>query len=115
MPTPPRRGPRKYPQTIWLDTPTFRKVLELSEKMGVAPNVVCAEIIRRYLKRNRAIKVEVREVVKEVVKFMCPFCLNENFNGASGLRKHILEVHAAEVEAHLRRREEALHGAVGQV
>ena len=108
MPPPPsppaKRKPRKYPQHIWLETNVFREILKLSEEMGVAPNVVCSEIIKRYLEGKKTVKVEVKEVVKEVLRFVCPFCLNKGFNGTAALRKHILEVHVDEIMRHVKDR-----------
>lgn len=84
---------RKHPQTIWLKTSIFSKILELSSQLGVAPNVVCSMIIEKYLSNCEPIqKVTVKE--KEIV-IECPFCYRR-FNDLHELRVHLKE-HVSEI------------------
>ncbi|MHC1628908.1 MAG: C2H2-type zinc finger protein [Candidatus Nezhaarchaeales archaeon] len=79
---------RNFPQTIWLKTSVFQKVLELSSELGLAPNKVCSLIIERYLAGGEPLKV-VEKTVKETI-IECPYCY-EKFQDFDGLRKHLKE------------------------
>jgi hypothetical protein len=78
----------KYPQHIWLDIDVFRKVLELADKYGVAPNIVCAELIRKAVFEEEEGRAQTKEIVKEVIKLVCPACL-EKFDNVTDFRLHI--------------------------
>lgn len=60
--SPPQKIP-KHPQTIWLETQVMAKILQLSSELKVAPNVVIAEIVKKYFENDTLVKV-----VKE-----CPY------------------------------------------
>lgn len=78
---------KKFPQMIWLDTDTYIKVLEASKKLNVAPNVVCAEVIKRYLESDGKV---VEKVVEKVVPraYLCPGC-DHSFDSAEEVRRHL--------------------------
>ena len=59
---------KKVQQIIWLELPTFARVLELTIKHGVAPNVICSAIIEHFFTDGQG----QERVVEKVVK--CPEC-----------------------------------------
>jgi uncharacterized C2H2 Zn-finger protein len=68
----------KQSQKVWLDFDVYVKVLDLSQKLGIAPNVVCSQIIASYLRgQNEPIKEVVVEKVVERKVFTCPACLQD--------------------------------------
>lgn len=83
------RKKKKVVQMIWLEPAVMAKVLEIADKANVAPNVVIAEIVKRYFAFNpEPIKtVEVEKEVK-IVKPVCPACLKE-FDSVAEVRDHI--------------------------
>jgi len=57
----PQKGKeRKFQQIIWLPVPTFAKLLEMSNKLGIAPNVICAEIIRQFFEGQLQPSIELQ-------------------------------------------------------
>jgi uncharacterized C2H2 Zn-finger protein len=68
----------KQQQKVWLDFDVYVKVLDLSQRLGVAPNVVCSQIVAAYLKgQQEPIKEVTVEKVVERKVFACPACLAE--------------------------------------
>ncbi|MEM4298550.1 MAG: hypothetical protein QW815_09315 [Nitrososphaerota archaeon] len=83
----PRRT-KKHPQTIWLDTDVFIKVLEIAQKLGVAPNIVCSEIIRKYVESGvEPIKI-VEKTIEVPAGFYCPMCV-KRFKDIDELYDHL--------------------------
>ncbi|MEM4469204.1 MAG: C2H2-type zinc finger protein [Candidatus Nezhaarchaeales archaeon] len=79
---------KKIQQVVWLEPLVFAKVAELSAKLNVAPNVIIAEIVKKYLESGvEPIKV-VEKTVEVPVGFYCPVCL-KRFTLPSDLIDHI--------------------------
>ncbi|MEM4846908.1 MAG: hypothetical protein QW794_04025 [Thermosphaera sp.] len=79
----------KFKQIVWLDGATFMKVIEVSNKTGMAPNVVIAEVVKKYLNggNNEPVKVIEKQVVTPM-GFYCPFCL-KSFRARNDLLDHL--------------------------
>jgi uncharacterized C2H2 Zn-finger protein len=79
----------KQQQRIWLDFDVYVKVLDLSQKLGIAPNVVCSQIIASYLRgQNEPIKEVVVEKPVERKVFTCPACFAE-FGSVKEFLRHL--------------------------
>jgi uncharacterized C2H2 Zn-finger protein len=79
----------KQQQRIWLDFDVYVKVLDLSQKLGIAPNVVCSQIIATYLRgQNEPIKEVAVEKVVERKVFTCPACLSD-FGSVKEFLRHL--------------------------
>jgi len=61
------RESKKVQQIIWLELPTFARILELTIKHKVAPNVICSAIIEHFFE-------EGQRPVERIVKTVCPEC-----------------------------------------
>jgi uncharacterized C2H2 Zn-finger protein len=86
----------KQSQKVWLDFDVYVKVLDLSQRLGIAPNVVCSQIVAAYLRSpNEPIKEVVVEKVVERKVFACPACLSEFTSVREFLR------HLESLEGHL--------------
>ncbi|MEM4447773.1 MAG: hypothetical protein QW461_10800 [Candidatus Jordarchaeales archaeon] len=82
-----KRRPR-FRQVVWLDLDVFMKVADMASKLGVAENVLIAEIVRRYLEKNtEPIKV-IKETVPMPAGFYCPLCIRR-FVRPSELLEHL--------------------------
>jgi len=71
----PPRKMQKFPQHIWLDVETYRWILDLATEKGVAPNVVCSQLLRAVYDGQKTGKINAVITVKEQIKiYRCPFC-----------------------------------------
>jgi uncharacterized C2H2 Zn-finger protein len=79
----------KQSQKVWLDFDVYVKVLDLSQRLGIAPNVVCSQIVAAYLRSpNEPIKEVVVEKVVERKVFACPACFAE-FGSVKEFLRHL--------------------------
>jgi uncharacterized C2H2 Zn-finger protein len=79
----------KQQQKVWLDFDVYVKVLDLSQKLGIAPNVVCSQIVATYLRGpNEPIRELTVEKVVERKVFACPACLAE-FGSVREFLRHL--------------------------
>jgi hypothetical protein len=60
---------KKVQQIIWLELPTFARILNLTAKHKVAPNVICSAIIEHFFDT-----LDERQRTVERVKIVCPEC-----------------------------------------
>jgi uncharacterized C2H2 Zn-finger protein len=87
------RGVSKIRQTVWLSLKAFQRVLELSEKLNLAPNVVISLIVESYFKALDEGKIsstsdDTKSNQEQVKVFLCPSCLKE-FRGVQEFIKHV--------------------------
>jgi uncharacterized C2H2 Zn-finger protein len=79
----------KQSQKVWLDFDVYVKVLDLSQRLGIAPNVVCSQIVAAYLRSpNEPIKEVVVEKPVERKVFTCPVCLLD-FSSVKEFLRHL--------------------------
>lgn len=77
---------KKIQQVIWLEPKFFAKIAEMSSELGVAPNVVISEIVKRYLEKvDQPIKVVEKPVP---AGWYCPICISR-FTSPSDLIMHL--------------------------
>lgn len=65
----------KFKQIVWLDGEVFMKVIDVSNKTGMAVNVVIAEIVRKYLNGNGEPVKVIEKQIPMPAGFYCPLCL----------------------------------------
>jgi uncharacterized C2H2 Zn-finger protein len=79
----------KQQQRIWLDFDVYVKVLDLSQRLGIAPNVVCSQIVATYLRSpNEPVREVVVEKPVERKVFTCPACFAE-FGSVKEFLRHL--------------------------
>jgi len=84
---------KKVQQLVWLDPLTMMKVLKVADETGLSPNVVCAEIIKRYFEAVKGpfvVERPVEKVVEKVVSraYLCPGC-DELFFSVEEVKQHL--------------------------
>jgi len=94
-----RKKERNFLQSIWLPASVFVKVVQLADELGLAPNVVCSEIIKQYFGKAQPFgKPEPQKPVVQVGdRFPCPFCGEDYTGKVVELKKHIAEQHKDQV------------------
>ena len=83
----------KVQQVVWFDAESFAWVLSEANRLGVAPNVFIAEVVRKakeFCEKGEwtPIKVEEKVRVEEKVVYCCPACGME-FDDPKWLRSHM--------------------------
>ena len=83
----------KIQQVVWLDAETFAWAAVEASRLGVAPNVFIAEVVKRareFCEKGEwtPVKVEQAVRVEEKMVYCCPAC-EKAFEDVKWLRKHL--------------------------
>jgi hypothetical protein len=71
----PPKKMQKFPQHIWLDADVYRWIIDLASEKGVAPNVICSQLLRAIYEGQKTGKINaVITVEKPIEIYRCLFC-----------------------------------------
>ena len=83
----------KVQQVVWLDAESFAWAVAEANKLGIAPNVFIAEVVkkaREFVESGEWTPIRVEQAVKveEKILYCCPAC-EKVFEDIKWLRKHL--------------------------
>lgn len=71
----PPKKMQKFPQHIWLDADVYRWIIDLASEKGVAPNIICSQLLRAVYEGQQTGKINaVITVEKPIEIYRCIFC-----------------------------------------